>query len=473
MNTRRRWITVLLGSISLLMLLAAVAAAGPADPPDREFDLLIEVAHPRGAIISDIHGAVENFAHGDGRTVYAMPGEVIRFKSGFGYEGVWYADATGTLSSSLELYLMQGDQNQTPLGEDSDEATHTGPKIESGSLNVDVRFDEPGAYHIRSHVVSTARPVAQTTDQLIQDVDDISTTVVVLDPAELGSISGTVTDERTGDPIPGVVVIAGNPETQFHRRTRTDNEGNYTVAGLIEGEYLVGAVGRRQGYLTELYDNARRREDATPVPVTAGSDTPDINFALARRPVRSAASEVGLNNEPDGAVATALAFLRPADVPPADVDDGPRREFRQLHEVAHPRAAVAGAIGAAENFAHGDGHTITVRRGTTVRFKSGFGYEGVWFQGPGVITFGIEVCIVQDDGCAPAGHDVDVYRGRAPRIQAGSAHTDVTFNQIGTFEVRSRVLTITKPADGPSVRDEDVVTTFVQVVDADQQPADQ
>lgn len=477
MSTRTRWITVLLGSIALLMLLTASAAAGPGDPPDQEFDLLVEVAHPRGAIISDIHGAVENFAHGDGRTVYAMPDEVIRFKSGFGYEGVWYADATGTLSASLEVYLVDG-QNLTPLGEDRDEATHTGPKIESGSVNVDVRFDEPGTYEVRSHIVSTARPIAQTTDQLIQDVDDITTTVVILDPAELGSISGTVTDDATGDPIPGVVVIAGNPEARFHRLAHANDEGHYTITGLIEGEYLVGAVGRRQGYLSEFYDNARRREDATPAAVTAGNNTPDIDFALARRPVRSAVDGVGLAVEPEGAiapdpVAAALTLPRPAEVAPADADDGRHGEFDLLHEVAHPRAAVAGAIGAAENFAHGDGRTITVRRGTTVRFKSGFGYEGVWFEGAGVITFGIEVCIVQDDGCAPAGRDVDVYRGRAPRIQPGSAHTDVTFDRVGAFEVKSRVLAITKPADGPSARGEDVVTTFVRVVKADQQPADQ
>ncbi|HIC88615.1 MAG TPA: hypothetical protein EYP04_04335 [Anaerolineae bacterium] len=92
-----------------------------------------------------------------------------------------------------------------------------------------------------------------------------------------------------------------------HRNRKLDSslEGCYLIEGLPEGEYLVAAIGRRQGYLSELYDNARRREDATPVPVTAGNETSGINFALAR-PVQLA------NAVPGRAPELILGLVNPA-----------------------------------------------------------------------------------------------------------------------------------------------------------------
>lgn len=101
-----------------------------------------------------------------------------------------------------------------------------------------------------------------------------------------GSISGVVTDEESGDPLAGRVVIAGSAETTvefaLHRRARTDEAGRYTITGLPSGSYIVGVPGGH-GYAGEFYDNVRSRDAATPVEVTVGSATGNIKFALAKR----------------------------------------------------------------------------------------------------------------------------------------------------------------------------------------------
>ncbi len=101
-----------------------------------------------------------------------------------------------------------------------------------------------------------------------------------------GSISGVVSDEETGEPLAGRVVIAGSTETTvgfaLHRRARTDEAGRYTITGLTSGSYIVGVPGGH-GYAGEFYDNVRSRAEATAVEVTEGSATENINFALAKR----------------------------------------------------------------------------------------------------------------------------------------------------------------------------------------------
>lgn len=86
---------------------------------------------------------------------------------------------------------------------------------------------------------------------------------------EPGSISGTVTDANTGDPIPHAHVWAHG---EFgDGQARTDSLGHYTIGGLYSGYYFVTAWAC--GYEPQDYPDS--------VPVIEGQNTPNIDFALA------------------------------------------------------------------------------------------------------------------------------------------------------------------------------------------------
>ncbi len=124
-----------------------------------------------------------------------------------------------------------------------------------------------------------------------QDTPNINLALMPIPPADLGTISGTVTRDSTasspaydstGKPIEGAIVAAvGFDSVHNHRIVRfahTDSTGNYVIGGLPKIPYFVLAWAR--GYFGEIYDNVRRFEDATKV-------TPDasgINFALTQKP---------------------------------------------------------------------------------------------------------------------------------------------------------------------------------------------
>jgi uncharacterized surface anchored protein len=96
-------------------------------------------------------------------------------------------------------------------------------------------------------------------------------------PEEPGSISGMVTD-ADGNPIEGAWVAAGLYDDSWWAQAWTDADGSYTIDELTPGEYRVEVWA--EGYLHEYYDGVRQLEDATPVPVKDGDDTPNIDFNL-------------------------------------------------------------------------------------------------------------------------------------------------------------------------------------------------
>ena len=127
--------------------------------------------------------------------------------------------------------------------------------------------------------------------------------------AEPGSISGTVSG--ASGPLEGVSVCARHLETSAsslhqHRRRRELRPG-----GPSPGDYEVFFDGTFAGYSAEYYDNALDAEDATPVTVVEGSDTPDIDAVLIAggAHITFGRTEIGLNKEGDlNYVDTGLAF---------------------------------------------------------------------------------------------------------------------------------------------------------------------
>lgn len=92
------------------------------------------------------------------------------------------------------------------------------------------------------------------------------------------SISGTVTGPG-GIPIADASVWA-NPYngSGVYGSAATGPEGTYTIAGISAGSYRVQACA--EGYVCEYWDDHEFGQDADPVAVTEGQDTPNINFSL-------------------------------------------------------------------------------------------------------------------------------------------------------------------------------------------------
>ena len=92
-----------------------------------------------------------------------------------------------------------------------------------------------------------------------------------------GTISGTVTDSG-GSPILGAWVDACPFAAGFCQSASTESGGTYTIGGLATGDYRVGACAA--GHACEYYDDTPDWDAATPVHVTEGDNTPDIDFSL-------------------------------------------------------------------------------------------------------------------------------------------------------------------------------------------------
>lgn len=102
--------------------------------------------------------------------------------------------------------------------------------------------------------------------------------------AAAGSISGTVTDAETLQPVEEVEVCAWPLEgEEGFRCTETDAVGAYELEELAEGEYKVEFWAPYLGYATQFYDNETSWEQADPVAVGSEPVT-GIDAALNPRP---------------------------------------------------------------------------------------------------------------------------------------------------------------------------------------------
>ena len=96
--------------------------------------------------------------------------------------------------------------------------------------------------------------------------------------AALGSVTGTVTDGTTGDPLyPATITIeqfdTGDPVGTFSNFA----DGSFLI-GIPAGTYRIGASA--DGYITGWHPINSAKEDATAVTVPDGGSVTDINFSL-------------------------------------------------------------------------------------------------------------------------------------------------------------------------------------------------
>ncbi|NPV60687.1 MAG: hypothetical protein HPY75_13650 [Actinobacteria bacterium] len=117
-----------------------------------------------------------------------------------------------------------------------------------------------------------------------------------MDPG--GSISGRVTSGSMPGGIEGVGVTAYTTDGKYARACNTEADGTYYLGGLATGEYLVRFDPGRMPYKGEWYDNRFDEATATPVPVTAGSETTGIDAVLSDS--GSISGRVTSDAQPDG-----------------------------------------------------------------------------------------------------------------------------------------------------------------------------
>ncbi len=121
---------------------------------------------------------------------------------------------------------------------------------------------------------------AQSYNDLVAvSVSSPNATGINLSLVQGGSITGRVYDDL-GSPLANADVWADywDGGRAGETRTRTDENGNYTIKGLAEGQYRVTA--QAPGRVQKRYLNTFIRSEMTPVVVTTGHNTADINFAL-------------------------------------------------------------------------------------------------------------------------------------------------------------------------------------------------
>jgi hypothetical protein len=100
--------------------------------------------------------------------------------------------------------------------------------------------------------------------------------------AEGGSISGTVSDETTGQPIAGIWACAIDSQGIPPRCSLSDADGDYVLNGIPSGVYSVEYEGgNRVNYLREFYEDAEAWAEATDVTVTAPVTTSGIDAELS------------------------------------------------------------------------------------------------------------------------------------------------------------------------------------------------
>jgi hypothetical protein len=102
--------------------------------------------------------------------------------------------------------------------------------------------------------------------------------------AKGGSISGKVVSDATKEAIANLWVNVNDYDTgEWLGCANTGTDGTYKVHGLPPGKFRVQANAsmNKSPYTDEYYDNTTNYNYATPVSVTVGNDTPDINFSLA------------------------------------------------------------------------------------------------------------------------------------------------------------------------------------------------
>ena len=159
---------------------------------------------------------------------------------------------------------------------------------------------DPGTYRIRFNGWADEPPLSDFAPQYFNNAPSLalaqnvvltsSGSVNNIDAAlaEASRITGKITSESDGTPIQNILVLAhrlmGNGEwdwSSWVNFTSSKSDGSYAL-NLPEGTYMVSFHDyNNKYYVTELYDNQRKSDNAQPIILQANSTVSHINASLA------------------------------------------------------------------------------------------------------------------------------------------------------------------------------------------------
>jgi hypothetical protein len=100
---------------------------------------------------------------------------------------------------------------------------------------------------------------------------------------EGGRITGVAMDASSKHAVGGIEVCAFDPQSEGIGCALTDADGEYTIAGLAHGEYIVEFFSPSENqldYVTQFYDDKASFSEATPVSVEEGGTKSGIDAEL-------------------------------------------------------------------------------------------------------------------------------------------------------------------------------------------------
>jgi hypothetical protein len=152
-------------------------------------------------------------------------------------------------------------------------------------------------------------------------IDDSNTPEIDAELAAGGSISGTVTDATAG-PSNGICVQTFDSTETPMGFALTGPDGTYVIEGLATGAYKVRfseCLGlKKYSVNPEFYEDSETLAQATPVSVTAGSNSPAVDADLATRPQHVTAPDTLIDSGPSATIATDQATFTFSSPDPGD-----------------------------------------------------------------------------------------------------------------------------------------------------------
>ena len=143
--------------------------------------------------------------------------------------------------------------------------------------------------------VTTGTPITVTVGNVQTGIDFTLSTGA-------GTIAGTVTDASTGLPLSQIQVQVFTSGFLFAKSVGTSAAGTYSLGGLTAGTYYVRtAVNSSQPWIDQLYDVGTcfpscLLAGGTPVVVSNGATTGNIDFALAPNLIKNGRFDSGTSN---------------------------------------------------------------------------------------------------------------------------------------------------------------------------------
>jgi hypothetical protein len=148
--------------------------------------------------------------------------------------------------------------------------------VPAGAYKLQFRGNGPllGEWHNNKRTLGEADLIALTAGV---------TTTINAELAAGATMTGRVTDRDTGAGLPGVNVSLNALDGVGRANAQTDATGYYTATGAETGDYRV-YFGAPAPYVSESFDNAVSFVQYTPVSLSAGVTTTNINASLGAGP---------------------------------------------------------------------------------------------------------------------------------------------------------------------------------------------